>query len=428
MRKVQILSVGALWLAFAAIFTWRIDPDFGWHLQAGRYIWMNGVPAHDVFSYTGVSFPWVDHEWLSDVLTAGLMWLGGFGLVAAWFAAVWTAALVVAARRPHWPVLAAGFAAVAADAVARPNAWSALGLALVMLGCERGWRWRLVVVFVVWANLHGGFAVGFLALAVAAVRQPKYWWVLAVSVAATFINPYGWNVYVEIWRTLGDSNLSGRVGEWAPLKIGVLTGFYVVLVIFAMMTRGVRRWEHVLPAGLFAAAVISMRHFILFVVGSLGVVTRGYERLVDLLRARSGWRAAVLMLVATGLVVAPVIKIMRHPGNDFPVAQVANLRERPCVGRVFNDFDFGGYMLWQLPGVLDYIDGRMPSWSDAGGSYFERWRGVLDDEAYARSEFARYGIGCALVYPSRARLIGQLRAEGWRVSSQDGTAVLLRRP
>lgn len=368
----------------------------------------------------------MDHEWLSDVLTAVLMWVGGFGLVAAVFAAVWTAALVLAARRPHWPVLAVGFAAVAADAVARANAWSALGLALVMLGVERGWRWRLVGLFGLWANLHGGFVVGLVALVVLAWWQRKYLWVVLGAGMATLVNPYGVGVYVEIWRTLGDVQLHGRVGEWAPLQVGVLSGFYVVLVLFAMMSHGMWRREHALPGALFAGAMSSLRHFPIFVVGSLGMLAHGYEQLVGLLGARPGWRQAVLMVAATGLVLAPAGKIMRAPGNDFPTAAVAQLRDRPCVGRVFNDFDFGGYLIWQLPDSKVYIDGRMPSWADSGGNYFVRWRRVLDDEGYARGEFARYDVGCALVYPRRARLIAQLERDGWRVTSVERAGVLLR--
>jgi hypothetical protein len=420
------LPVVGLWAAFTVIFERRLDPDFGWHVMAGRYILAHGVPAHDVFSYTAVHFPWVDHEWFSDVLTAGVMWIGGFGLVAAVFAAVWTAALVVGARRVHWPVLAVGFAAVAADAVARPNAWSALGLALVMLGAERGWRWRMIGLFALWANLHGGFVVGLVALGFVAVRRREYWLVLAGSALATLVNPYGWNVYVEIWRTLADPQLHGRVGEWAPLHIGPLSGFYVILVLFAVISRGWRRWEHALPAAVFVGAMTSLRHFPIFVVSSLGLLTQGYERLVVLVRAQAGWRRYVLLVMATGLVLAPVVKIARDPGNDFPTAQVAALREQSCAGNVFNDFDFGGYMIWQLPGTRVYIDGRMPSWADSEGNYFVRWQRVLSDEAYARSEFERYDVTCALVYAKRTRLIGQLEADGWQVSSQDAKAVLLR--
>jgi len=426
--RMRYFSAAGLWLAFVTVFIWRMDPDFGWHLEAGRYILGHGVPARDIFSYTGASFPWIDHEWLSDVLTAGLMWAGGFWLVAGAFAAVWTAALLVAARRIYWPVLAVGFAAVASDVVARPNAWSALGVALVILGCARGWRWRLVGLFALWANLHGGFVVGLLALAIVAVRRREYLLVFVGAVLATLVNPYGWRVYAEIWRTLADPALHGRVGEWAPLQLGVLTGFYVVLVLFVVVARGWRRWEYVLPAVLFGAAMNSLRHFPIFVVASLGLLTKGYEDLTKVLNAKSGWRQYLLLSAATGLVLAPVYKIVRHPGNDFPTIQVAALRDKPCSGNTFNDFDFGGYLIWQLPGKGVYIDGRMPSWADNGGNYFVRWQRVLDDPEYADSEFARYRVRCALVYAKRTRLIGQLEAEGWKASNRDSLAVLLRRP
>jgi hypothetical protein len=172
----------------------------------------------------------------------------------------------------------------------------------------------------------------------------------------------------------------------------------------------------------------SSRHFPIFVVGSLGVLTKSYEKLVETLEAKTGWRHYVLIALATGLVFLPALKIAKDPDNDYPISHVALLREAPCRGDIFNDFDFGGYMIWQLPGKKVYIDGRMPSWADTGGNYFVRWQRVLSDETYARSEFKRYNVGCALVYTKRERLIGQLEADGWKVSLRDANIVLLRAP
>jgi hypothetical protein len=421
------LPAVGLWAAFAAVFWQRLDPDFGWHLEAGRYIWQHGVPAHDIFTYTAASFPWIDHEWLSDVLTAGLYALGGFALVAGVFAAVWTAAIMLATRLRQWPVYALGFVAVAADAVARANAWTALFLALLLWMIERRWRWPVVALFAVWANLHGGFAIGLVALAMAVVRDRRYLWVLGASLLATCVNPYGPGLYVEIWRTLTDPNLRSHISEWRPLTVGVLSGFYIVVFLFVVLASK-WRYQFALPALLLAASVSSQRQFPLFVVASLGVIAQGYEQAMGMLGVKRGWKVYLLPVMATALALVPVVKIWENPHNDLPDQGVANLRQTPCRGNVFNDYDFGGYVIWQLPGTKVYIDGRMPSWEHPGGSYMKDWTRVLADSEFARSEFERYNVGCALLDKKRARLIKQLVAEGWGVSAKDPTAVLLRRP
>src|SRR6185369_15071703 len=79
-------------LFFLACFSFKgshfLDPDFGWHLTMGKYIISHGIPPTDPFSYTMPSYPFIDHEWLTNVLIAkGDMFLtydgvaGVFGLV-----------------------------------------------------------------------------------------------------------------------------------------------------------------------------------------------------------------------------------------------------------------------------------------------------------------------------------------------------------
>ena len=54
---------------FSFLATYKnLDPDFGWHFRTGQLILERGVPYQDWYSYTMPNFPWIDHEWLTDVL------------------------------------------------------------------------------------------------------------------------------------------------------------------------------------------------------------------------------------------------------------------------------------------------------------------------------------------------------------------------
>ena len=48
------------------------DPDYFWHLTAGKVIASSGVPSTDPFSFTWAGKPWTAHEWLSELLMYGL--------------------------------------------------------------------------------------------------------------------------------------------------------------------------------------------------------------------------------------------------------------------------------------------------------------------------------------------------------------------
>jgi hypothetical protein len=420
-------SIGLFGVIFT-VFWVRLDPDFGWHLQSGRDILAHGIPAHDIFTYTAAGFPWINHEWLSDVIIVGAYSIGGFAGVSAMFAAIWTGALAVASRSGRWPVLAVGVAAILDTITARPNAWTALFFALVLLAVSKKVYWLLVPLFALWANLHGGFVIGLLVLLGAAVRDRKYRWVFAACVLATFVNPYGPRLYVEIWRTLSDMALRTNVVEWRPMTVGLLSGLFIVIYLVIGSVSGWRQRKFILPSLMLVTALASMRQFPLFVVATLALVSVGYSRLSDFLKVRSGWNSFVAPVLALAVVAVPVGQIISHPDNQSPVAQVAQLRDQPCRGNLFNDYDFGGYLIWQLPQIKIYIDGRMPSWKYAGENYLANW--ILDlTDAQARSrDFARYDVGCVLIRPKHAEIVRDLKADGWIVTSADAQAILLRRP
>jgi hypothetical protein len=405
-----------------------LDPDFGWALQAGRYISVHGIPAHDIFSYTAPNFPWIDHEWLSDVLIAGLYRLGGMAAVALVFAGVWLAALLVATRK-SWPVAALAGVGLIDFFTIRPLAFTALLLAIMLVIWKRPqWRWTLVPLFTLWANLHGGFALGLAILGFLVIweRQWRWWWLILAAVAATFINPYGPRLYVEIWRTLSDHNLMYQVQEWEPLQPTVWISIYAVAVLVALTTLGL--WKQtvgILTAGLTVAAASSARLFMPFVMISLPAVSRGYVELVKLVGKRR-WLKPLFELAA--LVLLGVTFAFQLPiTNAYPVAAVASLRAHPCQGNIFNEYDFGGYLDWQLPGVPVYIDGRMPSWKGPQGYYIDRYFKIKDGGAIVDQEFARYNITCAVLYNGEKALPKRLIREGWKVSAKDSTATLWRK-
>ena len=63
----------------AALATRRVDDmDTWWHMAAGRWIVENGrVPYTDTLSYTVPDNPWINLQWLFDVLLYGVYSLGG---------------------------------------------------------------------------------------------------------------------------------------------------------------------------------------------------------------------------------------------------------------------------------------------------------------------------------------------------------------
>ncbi len=56
--------------------------DFWWHLASGRWIANHlGVQTTDVFSFTASGQPWINLQWLFDLLLYGLHGAGGLNVV-----------------------------------------------------------------------------------------------------------------------------------------------------------------------------------------------------------------------------------------------------------------------------------------------------------------------------------------------------------
>ena len=152
--------------------------DLWFHLAIGRWIMEHkSLPLVDSWSFTRNGQPWLQHEWLTDLLFQGVA--SSFGLYSLvyvkWALLVATFLLLfrVVWRLAQEPVssylsvlLAAAVAAPFLDL--RPHLVTTLGY--VVLLCLTLSRKRpplyLPLIFLVWANLHGGFFFGLMALSV----------------------------------------------------------------------------------------------------------------------------------------------------------------------------------------------------------------------------------------------------------------------
>ncbi len=151
------------------------DPDFWWHLRTGQSIVETlTIPHADIFSFTNAGRPWVTHEWLSEVLMYTLYALGSFPALILAFATIiaLTFAFVYArcAGKPYVATPALLLAAITTAPTwgARPQMISLLltSVFLYMLDKRRDLLWTLPLLMILWVNLHSGYALGLVIIAV----------------------------------------------------------------------------------------------------------------------------------------------------------------------------------------------------------------------------------------------------------------------
>ena len=258
------------------------DPDIWWHLADARLLFSTGhFIQTEPYSFTVAGQPWINPEWLAELP----YWLGyraiGFrGIyLVAWLAICANILLVYwrsfrATRSADASFWAAGigFVLMAVNVGPRTIPFGYMALSLEMLILEAAGRgnrrllWLLPPLFCLWGNLHGTWliglallvlygATGYVRMEMGALQQQPHppadqrqlAAVVLASVAALFVNPYGWRL---VWNPM-DMMLNQRVNittvaEWKPLNVGTLEGAALVIVILLMVLANLkcgRTWK-----------------------------------------------------------------------------------------------------------------------------------------------------------------------------------------
>ena len=230
-----LLAGAMLYLSYG--YTEMQGSDLWWHLAAGREILQNGsVWLRDSWSYTSIDAPWANHEWAADIVYYA--WASVFGLESLvywkWLVVVATFLVLQLALRRECKqtaaaFLCAGFAlAVAAPFIdVRPHLYSLLGFSVLFyLLLERvAATWKLMLLFVVWVNLHGGFIFGLMALSILIFpwrdlrleTLGKSAIVLLMCTLACLLNPDGIDSFLlPLTYALDSSSPYRQLGEWLP--------------------------------------------------------------------------------------------------------------------------------------------------------------------------------------------------------------------
>jgi hypothetical protein len=466
MFRTSRVFVAVVFLGLFAMAARNVtDPDVWWHLKAGQYIAEHGsVPHTDPFSYTRAGQPWVAHEWLTELLLYGIERIAGWGGLIIVFSAVLSAAFLLLYLRcgsdPYVAGVAALYAAWATIPVwgVRPQVLSLLLTSLWLFILERSERnpkllWWTPPLMLLWVNLHAGFALGLALSALfltgewieqlmgAQPRSPRLKsaaFTLLLSLLIVPLNPNGLRMFLYPIETLRSAAMQNYIAEWASPnfhRADYMPFLLVVLGTFALSGSRprLRPRELLLLIVSLYAGLCSIRMMPLFVLIAVPLIcqrlaewptTRPLQRLRP--RADSGtlFNAVIVLAMAAfaGFHIFQVVK--RQPqaeAQHFPARAATFLRTHPA-GRIFNHYDWGGYLVWRLyPSTPVFIDGRADLYGEKLLNQFAEtyqfkgaWRRPLQD----------WNIDTVLVPVDSALATGLRNSPGWSVSYEDIQAVV----
>jgi hypothetical protein len=472
----QTLSTTRVFLAvlFLGLFAMAarnvIDPDVWWHLKTGQYIAEHkSVPHADPFSYTRAGQPWVAHEWLTDFLLYELQCATGWGGLILTFAAILCAAFFLLYLRcgpnPYVVGLATLCAAGATMPVwgVRPQVLSLLLTSLWLLILERSERnpkllWWTLPLTLLWVNLHAGFALG---LGLSALFLAGEWiehklgrsqhttprlrtaaFVLLLDGLLVPLNPNGLQMFSYPIETLRSKAMQNYIAEWASPNFHHAEYWPFLLIVLATFAAlgwsriGVRLRDLLLLLVSLYAGLCSIRMtpwFVLIAVpvvcARLGDWPRRHSQPTQSSLSRLTLNGAIALAMAIFAAIHISQVIQRQPQAEtqhFPVRAVAFLQSQSPSRRIFNHYDWGGYLIWKLyPSTRVFIDGRADVY---GQDLLDQFADTYQLKRDWRETLQRWNIDTVLVPPDSALATGLRSSPGWRVAYEDSQAVVLTAP
>ncbi len=427
---------------FYALCISKLDPDFGWHLRDGFYFRQYGIPSHDIYTYTASNFHWIAFEWGNDVIDSYIYGWGSYIALALLFSLIWTLSLFVNNKSKNFLVLFIATLAIAPYSGIRAIAWTVLAFSILMrLSSSKNKYLRLLIpfLFIAWANIHAGFIAGLFFLFYLAISKKSFYWlkVFLICILATFINPYGPGLYEEIIRTLSTPSLHTYITEWHYFYIlppSILYGIFWGVGFSLYDNKKIKNLLR-LDTLLAYSALDASRNVPLFVIGSINHTNEYVNNIYHSFPKKIDKIGKIILITLTFFFIILTIVSLNYSFQigslreaNFPVQGVAYLQKHNCKGRVFNDYDYGGYIIWKLPNSRVFIDGRMPTWKNTTGKlYMDQYLSVLNNKKTQNKIFKEYNIQCVLVpyTTSFQRLIFDLKSKGWNKVNSDNKYVLL---
>lgn len=353
--------------------------------------------------------PWSAYSWLFEILIFGLY--SRLGLVGL-FVYVYLLLLSITVAlhslvREFEPRTAQSVALTAAALIAMvslrtPRPWLFTILffiielkILVKVRCTGNYRWLLLLppLFAIWANLHIQFIYGLFVLGVAAMEQPfsrllprlkdvgegvdqplLFSPIVSITVAcivATFLNPYHLRIYWIVLDTIREGGFYDLITELQALRFRAFPDWIVLgLTLAAAFVFGRGRSLSLFWVTLFLAGVYlsfrSGRDLWFVTIVATAIIARSQQRVHgDVARATTTGEV-LLVLILTIVITGVAIRVngvsnsnlQKAVAQNFPVDAATFIEGNGISGRLYNPFNWGGYLIWRLPNLPVSIDGR----------------------------------------------------------------------
>ena len=465
------------------------DPDLWGHILFGRQLLALGsLPSVNPYSYSAPNFPWLHHEWLSEVVMAAIFdRFGPVGLKMLKFVCSGGTILFVALAESESgaPTVVQASILFAAALILmpvmqfRPQLFDFVALSAVIALLARyqrrgtGRLWIVIPLIAIWSNLHGGFFIGLIAIGLygGATMLEDRWsgrgfgrglGILAIAAAAAastlcaFLIPPARDTWNTVIHSILNPMTRYTIADWIPLVPALINApagsvdqkyFAFVLLFFAAAVVSVA----LTPKGgdlalvavasvMLAMAFMAVRNIPLAVIAIAPVFANHLGRLVRKREGsatpassarempRAGWAVFEILIAVAAIVFARTYGVL-SPGidaSDSPVRAVDFMKVHGLKGNVLADYAWGQYLIWHsAPESKVFIDSRYDLAYPA--AVVADYMELDRGEAGGAHTLASYPHDFVLVRNGKPSAQLMNTAAGWRLIYHDEIAALYAR-
>jgi hypothetical protein len=456
------------------------DADTGWHIRAGEFILGTlSVPKHDIFSFITPSPYWINSSWLSEVMMALVhrsLGLTGivifFGLLISLsyyvlfklmqkeqgniYLTVFILVFAIASSIFHW--------------LARPHIFSLLFLVIGYSILENHQYRRINTLYffppiiLLWVNLHGGFISGFILLFIYLVGNLIEFIVskdegkelykqktkaLSLTILAclfvSLINPYGFDTLLYPFKLISQKLIMDNIAEFQSPNFHhllLLPPMYFLLSMILMsgiLKKNLNVIEILLIILFTNMALFSQRFIPFLCIVAAPILVRNAEwilkrmnsRFVHFFQKKSNdiclidssargylWLAVGILVIA----MAVVTNRIEHKFDEGrkPVDAVNFLKKVPIRGNMFNDDEFGDYIIYSAyPKYKVFIDSRVDMY---GLEQFKDYLSVIYFKPGWETVVEKYHIDWAILSSDSILSRYLMERNDWRLIYSDKVA------
>jgi hypothetical protein len=485
-----LLTVIAGILAFSNTHPIRPN-DFWWHMAVGQTIVQTRqIPSSDAYSYTQPGHPYPSYQvyWLMEIAFYGIFSLGGPALIvfanSMVIALAYTGISMICWSVSHdWRLSA--FCTLFAVLLGiynwnvRPQSISLLLGALCLAAIytirrNPSYRFLLVfpLIFISWVNSHGTFAIGLILLGIwnvegarkvlkNIVNRQKPWIIreslippiaMAISLFACLVNPTGTGIIPYLQSMFNNPVVQRLTPEWAPPTLATLEGsfFWVSLLLcivilafsthrpgifqmgclIAFATLGIMTTRGIIWFGLITAPILADHLPAVIARIKLPPPKALVSKLSMTVNA-----SLLFFLIFFVVITLPWFKqILPLPAKkaglisaETPVNATRFLIDNHLPTNVFNNMDFGSYLIWTAqPDYKVFVDPRIDlypveTWQDylTISNASSGWDKLLE----------QYQVSTLMLNPiDQAALVASIiQSTGWSRVYEDHQAVIFVR-